>query len=654
MNGASARVDVVGEEIMRSSMEILRASQEQQTSGKEGAGVEDGGSDFNKLAPLSKEDKSTIRFNAFGTAAGFFVNGYMYDINSVLLTMFNDIFPSVANDNTIQSAVGVSMLYGVMFGLLAFGFIADYFGRKKGLIMCSCLVLLGNILGVAMNGTTHVGMIWMMCIALGVAGLGMGGEYTCNVPNVMEDSEQVNTATRGRRVAMLVMCLEVIGNYAPFAVQLILVAIACRNSYLGISSGCNWNVVARLSFGIATIPVITVLIFRTRMKDSLMFKKDQQRRQRRYDGLDLFVILRYFMPRTVGTVIMWFLIDWINYSQGTFGGIILQTVIGVSLFKFIWLALAEGAAWLMWLPFLSAFVVDKWGRRKTEMFGWMWLASTQIINTGFFYQLKAQPVAWIIWSTFVGGFQYFVFIPVYLVPAEAFPTRIRATMYGIASSLGKMGGIVGTTTFPTIWRNWSGNGQQSLSGLRKTMWFYAGMEYLGLIICTFFVPEYSHRSLLGEDTRFVELRRRHCARFALRFGVTQEDLNREDLGHYNLKTLAHLKLFGNKERYVEYRRLYIASLCRAEKMMVMPHVEYVAGLPTDYKDLTLFSSLLLKRKLGKEGYAQFEKNSEEMGFYDSEKEQEMFYEKQIDHKVVDEVPGLTAEAMDDASKPARK
>ncbi|GJQ11673.1 hypothetical protein GpartN1_g3464.t1 [Galdieria partita] len=650
MNGLGARVDVVGEEMFRSSMEILRASQEQEAGVHNNSAADEGGFEANKLAPLSEEDKSTIRFNAFGTAAGFFVNGYMYDINSVLLTMFTDIFPSVGNDVTVQSAVGVSMLYGVMFGLLAFGFIADYFGRKKGLIMCSCLVLLGNILGVAMNGTTHVGMVWMMCIALGVAGLGMGGEYTCNVPNVMEDSEQVNTATRGRRVAMLVMCLEVIGNFAPFVVQLILVAIACRNAYLGAASHCNWNVVARLSFGIATIPVITVLIFRTRMKDSLMFKKDQQRRQRKYDGLDLFVLLRYFVPRSVGTVIMWFLIDWINYSQGTFGGLILQHVIGVSLFKSIWLSLAEGAAWLIWLPFVAAYVVDKLGRRKTELVGWLWLACTQIINTGFFYQLKAQPIAWIIWSTFVAGFQYFVFIPVYLVPAEAFPTRIRATMYGVSSALGKMGGIVGTTTFPTIWLRWSGGVTQNDAGLRKTMWFYGGMEFLGLIICFFFVPEYSHRSLLGEDTRFVELRRRHCCRFALKWGVTQEDLNREDLRRYNLRSLLQLKLFGQKESYLEYRRFYIASLCSSEKILKMDHVEYVAALPTDYKDLTLFSSLLLKRKLGKEGYKQFVKNSEEMGYYDNSKEMEMFYGKSIESKVVDDVPTLTAENLDDYSK----
>ncbi|GJD09002.1 Probable metabolite transport protein GIT1 [Galdieria sulphuraria] len=383
-----------------------------------------------------------------------------------------------------------------------------------------------------------------------------------------------------------------------------------------------------------------------------MFKKDQERRHRRYDGLDLFVILRHFLPRTVGTVIMWFLIDWINYSQGTFGGLILQHVIGVSLFKSIWLSLAEGAAWLIWLPFVAAFVVDKLGRRKTELLGWLWLACTQIINTGFFYQLKAQPIAWIIWSTFVAGFQYFVFIPVYLVPAEAFPTRIRATMYGVSSSLGKMGGIVGTTTFPTIWLRWSGGVSQTDSGLRKTMWFYGGMEFLGLIICFFFVPEYSHRSLLGEDTRFVELRRRYCCRFALKWGITQDDLNREDLNSYNLKSLIHQKLFGQKESYLEYRRLYIASLCRAEKILRMDHVEYVAALPTDYKDLTMFSSLMLKRKLGKEGYKQFVKNSEEMGHYDNAKEMEMFYnDKSTERsKVVDDVPTLTAENLDDYTK----
>ncbi|GJQ12405.1 hypothetical protein GpartN1_g4347.t1 [Galdieria partita] len=625
MNSSGPFLELVNEQIVRTSQELQHSHAALEQESKTSPVTMDG----NKLEALTEEDKVSIRFNAFGTAAGFFVNGYMYDINSVLLTMFSDIFPSVNDDNTLQAAVGVSMLYGVMFGLLIFGFIADFFGRKKGLIMCSCFVLLGNILGVAMNGTSHVGAIWMMVIALGVAGIGMGGEYTCNVPNVMEDSEQLDTKNRGRRVAILVMCLETLGNYAPFVVQLILIAIACRNAYLGAASGCNWNVVARLSFGIATIPVITVLIFRTKMKNSLMFKKEQQRKGRRYDVLDLYVICRHFIPRTVGTVIMWFLIDWINYSQGTFGNLILQHVIGVSLFKSVWLSLAEGAAWGVWMPFVAAFVVDKWGRRKTEMFGWLFLAVTQIINTGFFWQLKAKPIAWIIWSTFVGGFQNFVFIPVYLVPAEAFPTRIRATMYGIASSLGKMGGIVGTTTFPTIWRNWSGGIQQNDQGLRKTMWFYGGMEFLGLLICTFFVPEYSHRSLLGEDTRFVELRRRYAARYAIHWGVGQQHLDQETQG-FNLLGLVK-KYFSSSSQYREYCTSFAAYLARRENLLTKKRLDYVASLPVDYNDLTLFSSYWNKYRLGKQRYAAFLKNSEEMGSYDPLCEEEkdddvLFYE----------------------------
>ncbi|EME30675.1 hypothetical protein Gasu2_49230 [Galdieria sulphuraria] len=102
---------------------------------------------------------------------------------------------------------------------------------------------------------------------MGVAynGLGMGGEYTCNVPNVMEDSEEVDTNKRGGRVTRLVMGMEVVGNYAPFIPQLIIIATACRNAYVdGLSSGCKYQVVTRVSVAVTTLPVLVVLIYRTR------------------------------------------------------------------------------------------------------------------------------------------------------------------------------------------------------------------------------------------------------------------------------------------------------------------------------------------------------------------------------------------------------
>eukprot|EP00871_Galdieria_phlegrea_P004570 jgi/Galph1/5113/GphlegSOOS_G3701.1 len=570
---------------------------------------------------------SYVRYNAFGTAMGFFVNGYMYDISTYIVSVYTDVFPSFKHDVFLQTAIGVSMLYGVMFGLLLFGFIADYFGRKKGLIMCSCLVLLGNLIGVASHGTDVVGGIWMMNIGLGVAGLGMGGEYTCNVPNAMEDSEGVNVKTRGRRTSMLVMCMEVIGNYMPFVVQIIIVAAACRHAYLGKAANCHYEIVKRVSFAVATIPVIAVLIYRTRMRDSEMFTKDKKKGKSRYDAIDVYIICRHFAFRSVGAVLNWFLVDYINYSLGTFGVIILQSVIGVSLLKSLWITLAEGGAYLIWLPFAAAFVVDKLGRRKTEVFGWACLASAQLINAGAFWQLKEHPVGWIIWSTFVFGFQYFVFVPVYLIPAEAFPTKIRATMYGVSSSFGKCGGIVGTTIFPHMWVRFSGSAHaETLPALRLTMWFYAGLEYLALILAFFFVPEYSQKSLVKEDQRFYELRRRYAARFATKVGVTDDELAEESHNLSFLQVLQYRIKASSKEEFHSCLKNYTASLCRENGLKTRSRIDLVAQLPTDYNDLTLFSHLMRRIRMGKEGCAQFEKNSEEMGYYDPSIEEEEYHE----------------------------
>ncbi|GJQ10680.1 hypothetical protein GpartN1_g2471.t1 [Galdieria partita] len=567
-----------------------------------------------------KEIASYIKYNAFGTAMGFFVNGYMYDISAYIVAVYTDVFPSFRSNTFLQTAIGVSMLYGVMFGLLMFGFIADYFGRKKGLIMCSCLVLLGNLIGVASHGTTVNGGIWMMNIGLGVAGLGMGGEYTCNVPNVMEDSEGVDVKSRGRRTSMLVMCMEVFGNYMPFVVQIIIVAAACRNAYLGAASGCHYDIVKRVSFAVATIPVIAVLIYRTRMRDSAMFTADKAKGKSRYDAIDFYIVIRHFAFRSVGAVMNWFLVDYINYSQGTFGVIILQSVIGVSLLKSLWITLAEGGAYLIWLPFVAALVVDKLGRRKTEVFGWMFLASTQLINSGFFWQLKAKPVAWIIWGTFVGGFQYFVFVPVYLIPAEAFPTKIRATMYGVSSSFGKAGGIIGTTIFPTMWVNFSGSAHaETLPALRLTMWFYAGLEYLALLLAFFFVPEYSQQSLVREDHRFDELRRRYAARFAMRVGVTDQEMGEESL-QISFFQLIKYKFKLSREEFQNCLKNYSATLCREVGLNSRARIELVSKLPTDYNDLTLFSRFVRMIRYGKAYNVQYEKNSEEMGYYDPSSE----------------------------------
>jgi MFS family permease len=597
--------------------QIYRTSQEYEQSN---VVAEDGKKQEEQL------DRSALKFNAIGTALGFLVNGYMYQVGAILLTLYTDVYHTVYDSSFLQSALSTSVLYGVLFGLIIFGFIADIVGRKAGLIMCSSLVILGSVISVAANGTTTDGMFWMIIVGRAVVGLGMGGEYTCNVPNVMEDSEDVSRKNRGRRVSLLVMFMEVVGNNTPSILQLILVAAACRNVYIDTSAktgvtlpNCHPQVIWRLSYGLGLIPCVIVLAIRVRMRDSAMYATDAKLRKKSYDLLDLWVILRHFSSRMMGTVFMWFFIDWINYSQGNFGGVILSSVIGASLFKTAWIGLSEGVV-LQIGPLIASLVVDRLGRRRTEMLGWFWLASTQLITAGVYLKLAKHAVGYVIWTTFVFIFQYFVFIPVYLVPAEVYPTRIRATMYGWSSALGKVGGIVGTTVFPYMWRGFSPDhsevGHGGLIGLRRVQWFYAGLEYLGFILAVLFVPEYSNVGLRGEDKRYLELRSRYAARLAKKYGVEHahpDDQEATRLGRFSVWNLISRKLTGTPESFEEAKREYIRMLLSRCSLETNEQVEYYANAPIYYDDRTLITHWWRRWTMGKEAAEEYIRQSHLLG-----------------------------------------
>eukprot|EP00871_Galdieria_phlegrea_P001002 jgi/Galph1/1902/GphlegSOOS_G583.1 len=233
-------------------------------------------------------------------------------------------------------------------------------------------------------------MIWMILIGRAITGLGMRGEYACNFANALEDSEEANLKRQGRRTSLLVLYTDVLGNYIPLVIQLILVAAACRHVYLKNSG-------------------------------------------------------EYLLPNCHPQPVI------MLPGQAGFGGVILQTIIEVSLFKGIWIGLAESVV-IQTRPLIASFAVNKLGRQSTQVLGWCWLGCTQLITAGTYLLLKEHPVAYVIWTTFVFIFQYFVFVPVYLVPADIYLTRVRALMFSLTSIVGKVGGILGITVFPRIWK----------------------------------------------------------------------------------------------------------------------------------------------------------------------------------------------------------
>lgn len=97
----------------------------------------------------------------------------------------------------MYSRLSNAFLVGMIIGMLLFGCIVDQLGRKTGAVATvrfshvndshvrakkltpfkTLLLVLGIVLSAAASGSTPTGLLWMMIIARGIAGIGAGGEY---------------------------------------------------------------------------------------------------------------------------------------------------------------------------------------------------------------------------------------------------------------------------------------------------------------------------------------------------------------------------------------------------------------------------------------------------------------------------------------------
>lgn len=93
-----------------------------------------------------------------------------------LTLLLTTLYPEALTDS-MRSRLSNAFLIGMIVGMVGFGVVVDQLGRKTGAIATTLLLLLGIAMSAAANGTTELGVIWMLVIARGVAGVGAGGEY---------------------------------------------------------------------------------------------------------------------------------------------------------------------------------------------------------------------------------------------------------------------------------------------------------------------------------------------------------------------------------------------------------------------------------------------------------------------------------------------
>lgn len=125
-------------------------------------------------------------------------------------TVMAKLYPT-ALDSTMKTRLSNSILIGDIFGvsfdfcsifsvwqslqslqMVLFGLCADRLGRRWGIVGCTFFLVLGVTLATAAHGKSEIGMLWMIVIGRGVAGLGAGGEYAVCTTSAVEAADETH------------------------------------------------------------------------------------------------------------------------------------------------------------------------------------------------------------------------------------------------------------------------------------------------------------------------------------------------------------------------------------------------------------------------------------------------------------------------------
>ncbi|KAI7871536.1 major facilitator superfamily domain-containing protein [Spinellus fusiger] len=425
-----------------------------------------------------KSSQFSVIFSGFALLSDGYQSGVIGFINLVLTTIYGkDIFNA-----TVSSRLSYSMFVGAIIGQVGFGLIVDRLGRKVGLISTTVLVILGAALSAASSGSTPANMLWMMIIARGVLGVGVGGEYPCSSVAAGEAADEVAPGKRGALFVFVTNFVIDLGYVLSAVVPVILLAIFKD----------NLEPVWRLSFGLGIIPPLSVMYFRLKMADSKQYTKNAMKAHVPYR----LIFKRYWFRLLIASG-LWFVYDFIAFPSGIFSSVIISSVSkGDSLIEVMaWNILLYG----FYLPGAigGAFAVDKIGRRNTLVIGLFAQGIVGMILGGTYELISVNcfPMFVIMYGLFLAMGEFGPGDCMGLNAMEMFPTPIRGTGYGIAAAVGKVGATVGTLAFVPM--------QEAMGGIRGPFLVGSGIAIAAGVIAWFFVPVIGPEGMLEEDEAFL-------------------------------------------------------------------------------------------------------------------------------------------------------
>uniref|UniRef100_A0A2P2LZ65 Inorganic phosphate transporter 1-11-like n=1 Tax=Rhizophora mucronata TaxID=61149 RepID=A0A2P2LZ65_RHIMU len=448
--------------------------------------------------------------------------------------------------NNIVTGVALS---GTLGGQLFFGWLGDKdkIGRKRSFQITLILTFVCAIcsgLGSGASGST----IGVLCFFRFWLGFGVGGTYPL-CATIM--AEYANRKTRGAFIGA-VFAMQGVGIILAGLVPMVLSKIFLShfeakhfNQEPNLSTRPQGKYLWRLVLMIGALPAALTYFLLRKMPETARYRavvegnltaavsdmrrvlrnvesRQETKKLAKFRAVNSYGLLsiEFFERHGIhlfGTMSTWYLLDMAFYSQNLtqkdlFSAIgftkkpdhvnALEEVYEQSRAMFLVAFFGTFPGYLC-----TVFLVEKLGRFVIQIIGFLLMSTFMLIMGVKYDDFKAhKPVLFAL----LYGLTFFFanFGPnatTFIIPAELFPTRLRATCHGLSAAAGKLGAVVGTFVVQTSTSNYeddTGDRTEHPGDRTKhSLMVLAFTNMLGFC-CTFLVTETKELSLeeiSGED-----------------------------------------------------------------------------------------------------------------------------------------------------------
>ncbi|RIB03647.1 phosphate transporter [Gigaspora rosea] len=414
------------------------------------------------------------------SGVGFFTDAYDLFVINLVSTMLSFVYFDNNIPTSIDTGLKMSAALGTLIGQLVFGWCADHYGRKKMYGLELSLMVVATI-GSALSANSYAVSLWgALMFWRVILGIGIGGDYPLSAVITSE------FATKKKRGAMMAAVFSMQGFGILTAAVISVVTLALYKDLI-YQDQRYVDHVWRIVVGFGVVPGVVALYFRLTIPETPRYTmdvlKDIEKGSRDIDGVlsnrknerdkgapnssieipraTFKDFIQYFSQWhngkvLLGTSVSWLVLDVAFYGIGLNNAIILEAI-GFASSTDIYISLWNMSVGNIIITMLgtvpgywfTVFLVDKWGRIKIQLMGFIVLTILFLI-LGIAYDqiLRLSMPLFITIFTLCQLFQNFgPNATTFIIPGEVFPTRYRSTGHGISAASGKLGAIVAQIGF---------------------------------------------------------------------------------------------------------------------------------------------------------------------------------------------------------------